>query len=153
MPAYQADRMRALRRHVRISNDQAGEFWERVAALMNEFNQLPREGDLPYTLVVSLYPVDYPQLPGAKPEPQEVRERPAGNSRQHNTAVEPRLLTPVCCSSRTQHRKALPGGEVLQICCPGRPSSDTAAARSAISRIAPGRSILVSSHSGHFFVT
>lgn len=67
MPAYQADRMRALRRHVRISNDQAGEFWERVAALMNEFNKLPREGDLPCTLIVSLYPADYPQLPVAKP--------------------------------------------------------------------------------------
>jgi len=67
MPAYQADRMRALRRHVRISNEQAGEFWERVVALMNEFNQLPREGDFPYSLIVSLYPAEYPKLPAAKP--------------------------------------------------------------------------------------
>ena len=67
MPAYQADRIRALRRHVRISHEQTGEFWERVAALMNEFDQLPREGDLPYTLTVSLYPAEYPKLPAAKP--------------------------------------------------------------------------------------
>ncbi|MFD8557977.1 ArsR/SmtB family transcription factor [Streptosporangium canum] len=67
MPAYQADRMRALRRHVRISNGQAGEFWERVIALVDELNQLPREGDIPYSFVVGLYPADYPTLPAAKP--------------------------------------------------------------------------------------
>jgi DNA-binding transcriptional ArsR family regulator len=66
MPAYHADRMRAMRRHVRISNEQAGEFWERVFALINDFNQLPRQGDIPYSLVVSLYPADYPTLPAAK---------------------------------------------------------------------------------------
>jgi hypothetical protein len=63
MPAYQADRMRALRRHVRISDEQAGEFWERAMALVSEFSQLPREGDSPYSFVVSLYPADYPTLP------------------------------------------------------------------------------------------
>ncbi len=67
MPAYQADRMRALRRHVRISNEQAGEFWERVSALINDFNQLPRQGDIPYAFVASLYPAEYPTLPAAKP--------------------------------------------------------------------------------------
>lgn len=63
MPAYQADDMRALRRHVRISHEQAGEFWERAMALVSEFSQLPREGDSPYSFVVSLYPADYPTLP------------------------------------------------------------------------------------------
>lgn len=63
MPAYQADRMRALRRHVRISDERAGEFWERVVELMNEFNQLPRDGDEPYVFVASLYPADRPGLP------------------------------------------------------------------------------------------
>ena len=63
MPAYQADRMRALRHHVRISEAQAGAFWERVVALLNDFDQLPREGDVPYSFVVSLYPAEHPTLP------------------------------------------------------------------------------------------
>jgi DNA-binding transcriptional ArsR family regulator len=63
MPAYQADEMRALRRHVRISHHQAGEFWERAMALVSDFSQLPREGDSAYSFVVSLYPADYPMLP------------------------------------------------------------------------------------------
>jgi len=65
MPAYLADRMRALRHHVNISNEQAAEFWERVVALMNEFDQLPREGDTSYSFLVSLYPADHPRLPPA----------------------------------------------------------------------------------------
>lgn len=65
MPAYQADRMRALRRHVRISDDQAGAFWERVMALVDDFSQLPREGEVAYSFVVGLYPAEYPALPPA----------------------------------------------------------------------------------------
>ncbi|MFI7641018.1 ArsR/SmtB family transcription factor [Nonomuraea sp. NPDC049400] len=67
MPAYLADRMRALRHHVSISERQAAEFWERVIALLNEFDQLPREGDIPYSFVVSLYPAEHPTLPPAAP--------------------------------------------------------------------------------------
>jgi DNA-binding transcriptional ArsR family regulator len=67
MPAYLADRMRALRRHVRISNDRAAEFWEAVSALMDDFSQLPRDGDTPYVFVVSLYPAERPTLPPAAP--------------------------------------------------------------------------------------
>ena len=63
MPAYLADRMRALRRHVRLSDEQAAAFWERVTALMDEFSGLPREGDTPHVFVVSLYPADRPNLP------------------------------------------------------------------------------------------
>ncbi|MEP6851971.1 MAG: winged helix-turn-helix domain-containing protein [bacterium] len=67
MPAYQADRMRALRRHVRISDEQAAAFWERVFDLVNEFQQLPRDGDVAYSFVASLYPAEYPKLPDAEP--------------------------------------------------------------------------------------
>ncbi|HCT78391.1 MAG TPA: ArsR family transcriptional regulator [Micromonosporaceae bacterium] len=63
MPAYRADRMRALRHHVSISDEQAAEFWERVIALLNDFDQLPRKGDIPYSFVVSVYPADHPTLP------------------------------------------------------------------------------------------
>ena len=63
MPAYLADRMRALRHHVRISDEQAARFWERVLAVTKEFDQLPREGETSYSFVVSLYPADHPTLP------------------------------------------------------------------------------------------
>jgi len=66
MPAYLADRMRALRHHVRISHEKAAEFWEVVIALLNEFDQLPREGDTSYSFVISLYPADHPELRAAK---------------------------------------------------------------------------------------
>ena len=67
MPAYLADTMRALRRHVPISAERAAEFWERVIALMADFSQLPRDGDTPHVFVVSLYPADRPTLPPATP--------------------------------------------------------------------------------------
>jgi DNA-binding transcriptional ArsR family regulator len=66
MPAYLADKMRALRRHVPISSERAAEFWERVIALMDDFSQLPRDGDTPHVFVVSLYPADRPTLPPAE---------------------------------------------------------------------------------------
>lgn len=67
MPAYHADRMRALRHHAHISAAQAGAFWERVVALLNEFDQLPRDGDTSYSFVVSLYPAEHPTLPPVAP--------------------------------------------------------------------------------------
>jgi len=66
--AYLADRMRALRRHARISHDRAAEFWERVITLIDEFAQLPRDGDQVYALVASLYPADHPTLPDLEAE-------------------------------------------------------------------------------------
>jgi DNA-binding transcriptional ArsR family regulator len=65
MPAYLADTMRALRRHVPVSTERAAEFWERVIALMNDFSQLPRDGDTTHVFVVGLYPADRPTLPPA----------------------------------------------------------------------------------------
>ncbi len=67
VPAYLADKTRALRRHVPISNERAAEFWERVITLMDDFSQLPRDGDTTHVFVVSLYPVDRPTLPPAEP--------------------------------------------------------------------------------------
>jgi DNA-binding transcriptional ArsR family regulator len=67
MPSYLADTMRAMRRHVPISNERAAEFWDRVIALMNDFSQLPRDGDTPHVFVVSLYPANRPLLPPAEP--------------------------------------------------------------------------------------
>jgi DNA-binding transcriptional ArsR family regulator len=50
-------------RHARISEAQASEFWERMAKLVAEFDQLPRSGDTMYGFAVGVYPTDQPTLP------------------------------------------------------------------------------------------
>lgn len=69
MPAYHSDAMRALRRHARIPPERAAEFWESVIAVVNDFAQLPREGDTVFGFVASLYPSDHPSLPERDPTP------------------------------------------------------------------------------------
>ena len=69
MPAYHADRMYAIRRHVRIAPARAREFWDRVDALVRELTQIPREGDTVYGFVVGLYPTDHPHLPAPDATP------------------------------------------------------------------------------------
>jgi DNA-binding transcriptional ArsR family regulator len=50
-------------RHARITEAQASEFWERMAALVAEYDQLPRSGDTTYGFAVGVYPTDHPTLP------------------------------------------------------------------------------------------
>lgn len=64
-PAKQADDLRAVLRHARISRERVVEFWERVFDLTREFSRLPRSGDMVYGFVAGLYPVQYPTLPDA----------------------------------------------------------------------------------------
>ncbi len=52
-------------RHARITREQAGAFWERMAALVREFETLPREGDTMYGFAVGVYPTDEATLPAA----------------------------------------------------------------------------------------
>jgi len=66
-PAHDADRLRAVIRHARISREHAAEFWDRVFELTREFSQIPRADDTVYAFVGGLYPTDYPVLP----EPDE----------------------------------------------------------------------------------
>jgi DNA-binding transcriptional ArsR family regulator len=61
--AYEARQLWAFIRHARISSDQAGEFWERIADLVREFDELPRSGAAVYGFVAGIYPTDYPTLP------------------------------------------------------------------------------------------
>lgn len=61
--AHEADRLRAVLRRARIPGERAGEFWERVIDLVQEFGRLPRSGDTVYAFVAGLYPNDYPALP------------------------------------------------------------------------------------------
>ena len=51
-------------RHARISEAQASDFWERMAELVAEFDQLPRSGETVYGFAVGVYPTDHPTLPG-----------------------------------------------------------------------------------------
>jgi DNA-binding transcriptional ArsR family regulator len=62
-PAAEADTLRAILRHARISRAQASEFWDRVFALTREFSAMPRSGDQTFGFVAGLYPTDYPSLP------------------------------------------------------------------------------------------
>ncbi len=63
-PAYAAGQLWGFLRHARISEEQKQEFWHRMAALVEEFDHLPREGDLVHGFAIGLYPVEgHPRLP------------------------------------------------------------------------------------------
>ena len=55
-------------RHVRMSEDQAVQFWQRVLDLAVEFAKAPRSGDRVYGFVGAVYPTDLPVLPGDSAE-------------------------------------------------------------------------------------
>jgi DNA-binding transcriptional ArsR family regulator len=65
--AYRDGKLWGFIRHARISEAQASEFWERMAELVTEFDQLPRSGETVYGFAVGVYPTDHPTLPGAAP--------------------------------------------------------------------------------------
>ncbi len=50
-------------RHVRMSEEQAAEFWERVVELAVEFTKAPRNGERVYGFLGAVYPTDLPTLP------------------------------------------------------------------------------------------
>jgi DNA-binding transcriptional ArsR family regulator len=52
-------------RHARISETQASAFWERMAELVTEFDQLPRSGETVYGFAVGVYPTEHPVRPGS----------------------------------------------------------------------------------------
>lgn len=69
-PAYAAGRLWGFIRHARISEEQKEAFWHRMVALVEEFDALPREGDLVHGFAVGVYPVEgYPQLPARPTDP------------------------------------------------------------------------------------
>jgi len=61
--AYEAGKLWGFIRHARISEAQASEFWERMAELVTEFDQLPRSGETVYGFAVGVYPTEQPVLP------------------------------------------------------------------------------------------
>jgi DNA-binding transcriptional ArsR family regulator len=61
--AYESHQLWSFIRHARITPAQAGEFWQRMADLVQEFDRTPRSGDRVYGFVVGIYPTDHPTLP------------------------------------------------------------------------------------------
>ena len=61
--AYGDGKLWGFIRHARVSEEQVSEFWQRMAELVREFDQLPRTGDTVYGFAVGVYPTDYPTLP------------------------------------------------------------------------------------------
>ena len=62
--AYHDGKLWGFIRHARITEAQASAFWERMAELVAEFDQLPRAGRTVYGFAVGVYPTDHPILPG-----------------------------------------------------------------------------------------
>ena len=62
--AYRDGKLWGFIRHARISEAQVSEFWERMAELVAEFDQLPRSGETVYGFAIGVYPTDHPTLPG-----------------------------------------------------------------------------------------
>ena len=62
-PAYENGQLFGFIRHARISEDQASEFWDKMAVLVEEFDRMPRSGDTMYGFAIGIYPSDHPVLP------------------------------------------------------------------------------------------
>ena len=61
--AFRDRRLWGFIRHARLPEERAAEFWDRIAALVREFDELPRSGDTVYGFAVGIYPTDHPRLP------------------------------------------------------------------------------------------
>lgn len=64
--AFRDGKLWGFIRHARITEEQASEFWERMAELVAEFDQLPRSGSTMYGFAVGVYPTDQPILPESR---------------------------------------------------------------------------------------
>ena len=65
-PAFEQGRLWGFIRHARISEDQASQFWDRMAELVDEFDRMPRSGETMYGFAIGIYPTDHPILPTAE---------------------------------------------------------------------------------------
>lgn len=64
--AFEQGKLWGFIRHARVTEDQASEFWDRMAALVDEFDRLPRSGETVYGFAIGLYPTSHPRLPAAE---------------------------------------------------------------------------------------
>ena len=64
--AFEQGKLWGFIRHARISEDQASQFWDQLAELVDEFDRMPRSGETVYGFAIGIYPTDYPSLPTAE---------------------------------------------------------------------------------------
>jgi DNA-binding transcriptional ArsR family regulator len=64
--AFEQGKLWGFLRHARISDDQASQFWDRMAALVDEFDRLPRSGKTMHGFAIGIYPTEHPLLPTAE---------------------------------------------------------------------------------------
>lgn len=64
-PAFERGELWGFIRHARIAPEDASAFWDRMAGLVSEFEQLPRRGQTMYGFAVGIYPTQHPMLPDA----------------------------------------------------------------------------------------
>ena len=65
-PAFEEGKLWGFIRHARMSQTQASRFWDRMAALVDEFDRTPRSGDTVYGFAIGIYPTDHATLPPAE---------------------------------------------------------------------------------------
>lgn len=64
--AFEQGELWGFIRHARISEDQAAQFWDRIAELVDAFDRMPRSGETMYGFAIGIYPADHPTLPPAE---------------------------------------------------------------------------------------
>jgi DNA-binding transcriptional ArsR family regulator len=64
--AFDQGKLWGFIRHARISEDQASQFWNQMAELVDEFDQMPRSGETMYGFAIGIYPTGHPTLPTAE---------------------------------------------------------------------------------------
>lgn len=64
--AFEQGKLWGFIRHGRISEEQASQFWGRIAELVDEFDRMPRSGETMYGFAIGIYPTDHPALPTAE---------------------------------------------------------------------------------------
>ncbi|MFG1955125.1 ArsR/SmtB family transcription factor [Micromonospora sp. NPDC048830] len=64
--AFEQGKLWGFIRHARISEDQASQFWDQMAQLVDEFDRMPRSGETMYGFAIGIYPTDHPALPTAE---------------------------------------------------------------------------------------
>jgi DNA-binding transcriptional ArsR family regulator len=64
--AFEQGKLWGFIRHARISEDQASQFWDQMAELVDSFDRIPRSGETMYGFAIGIYPTDHPTLPTAE---------------------------------------------------------------------------------------
>lgn len=64
--AFEQGKLWGFIRHARIGEEQASRFWDQMADLVDQFDQIPRSGETTYGFAVGIYPTDHPTLPPAE---------------------------------------------------------------------------------------